>query len=64
MFNYDAEKNIFSVGFNPDHLISEASDAIYCSMAKFFGEKALTTMDNNDYIHLYNYILDSIRIEE
>ena len=64
MFNYDAEKNIFSVGFNPDYLISEASDAIYCAMAKFFGEKALTAMDNNDYIHLYNYILDSLKMEE
>ncbi len=64
MFNYEAEKNIFSVGFNSNSLINEASDAIYCAMAKFFGEKALSVMDNNDYIHLYNYILDSLKIEE
>lgn len=64
MYNYDSEKNIISIGFNPDNLFNDASDAIYCTIAKFFGEKALTVMDNNDYIRLYNHILDSIKIEE
>lgn len=61
MFNYDAEKNIFSVSFDSENLFVEAMEAVDKVIESFFGEKAFHDMTNEDYNNLYNTILDSIK---
>lgn len=61
MFNYDAEKNTFSISFDMDVLAEDITCAIDDTIEKFFGEIALRCMDDNDYKALFNQLLDSIK---
>ncbi len=61
MFNYDADKKIFSVSFDSENLFAEAREAVDKVIENFFGDKAFYAMDNKDFNELYNNILDSIR---
>lgn len=61
MFNYDVEKNIFSISFDSGTLCVEVIEAVDKVIENFFGEKALLAMNNQDYIKLYNNILDSAK---
>jgi hypothetical protein len=63
MFNYDAEKKIFSISFDSENLCAEAIEAVNKVIENFFGEKAFYAMSNDDYTNLYNSILDSIKIK-
>lgn len=63
MFNYDAEKKIFSISFDSKDLCTEAIEAVNKVIENFFGEKAFEAMSNDDYTNLYNSILDSIKIK-
>lgn len=64
MFNYDAEKRIFSVSFDSEGLRVEVIEAVNKVLENFFGEKAYEAMSNDDYIDLFNSILDSIKIKK
>lgn len=61
MFNYDAEKNTFSVSFDMDILVEDVTCAIEDTIEKFFGETAIRFMDNNDYNALFNQLLNTIK---
>ena len=61
MFNYDAEKNTFSISFDSENLFVEAMEAVEKVIENFFGEKAFYAMTNEDFKNLYNNILDSIK---
>ena len=61
MFNYNAEKNTFSISFNMDVLAEDVTCAIDDTIEKFFGETAISFMDDNDYKALFNQLLDSIK---
>lgn len=61
MYNYDPKEHVFSVSFNSVNLFAEAREALDKVIEKFFGEKAFYDLDNDDYINLYNSILDSIK---
>lgn len=61
MYNYDAEKNIFSISFDSENLFVEAMEAVEKVIENFFGEKAFCAMTNEDFKNLYNNILDSIK---
>ena len=61
MFNYDAEKNTFSVDFDMDDLADEASNAIDEVIENFFGESAIRAMLSDDYDAMFNKLLDSVR---
>lgn len=61
MFNYDAEKNTFSVNFAMEALAEDVSDAIDVTIEKFFGETALRFIDDDDYIALFNQLLNMVK---
>jgi len=61
MFNYDAEKNTFSIDFAMETLAEDVSDAIDETIEKFFGETLIRFVDNDDYIALFNQLLDMIK---
>ena len=61
MFNYDADKKIFSVSFDSENLFAEAREAVDKVIENFFGDKAFYAMSDKDFNELYNNILDSIR---
>lgn len=61
MFNYDAEKNTFSISFDMDNLAEDVTCAIDDTIVKFFGETAIRFIDDNDYKALFNQLLDSIK---
>jgi len=61
MFNYDAEKCTFSIDFNMETLAEDVSDAIDETIEKFFGETAIRFIDNDDYIALFNQLLNMIK---
>lgn len=61
MFNYDSKEHVFSISFDSINLFAEAREAVDKVIENFFGEKAFYAMNNEDYIILYNSILDSIK---
>lgn len=61
MFNYDAEKNTFSISFDMDNLAEDVAYAIDETIEKFFGETAIRFIDNDDYNALFNQLLDFIK---
>ena len=61
MFNYDAEKNTFSINFAMEALAEDVSDAIDNTIEKFFGETALRFIDDDDYIALFNQLLNMVK---
>ena len=61
MYNYDPKEHVVSISFDSENLFAEAMEAIDKVLENFFGEKAFYAMNNEDYISLYNNILDSIK---
>ena len=61
MFNYDAEKNIFSISFDMDVLGEDVATAIDKVIEKFFGETAVRAMYSDDYDALFNKLLDYVK---
>lgn len=61
MFNYDAEKNIFSVSFDMDVLGENVATAIDEVIENFFGETAIRSMYSDDYDAMFNKILDYVK---
>jgi len=61
MFNYDAEKNTFSIDFAMGTLAEDVSYAIDETIEKFFGETLIRFVNDDDYIALFNQLLDMVK---
>ena len=61
MYNYDPKEHVISISFDSENLFDEAREAVEEVIENFFGTKAFYAMNNEDYVSLYNNILDSIK---
>lgn len=61
MYNYDPKEHVITIGFDSVDLFAEAREAVDKVIEKFFGKKAFEAMNCDDYLSLYNNILDSIK---